>query len=508
MPHLPSELLLLIFARLPPSTLISVLPLVSRQWGLLARTVVSGGLHSGDSGDARARESEEDPVVPNGMRGAMLTVEVELVLSPKLVREDQRGQPWDNIVWVAKRKLYSRLKNVPHPSPSSSSKPPTTPPRPAIGFVRLQSPSNALTHASDLSSAVGTLAPVAFDLPPGPIPTFVPVLTTLNFIGIVQDPLIAHEALNVFTTQCVSATYALVQMWAHPFPETGAGAAGGGTGIAAIAPPRVPTPHTTPTHIDLVVHRRQPNESILADLASVFPNVRDLRVGIPNASGCTRLFPDQFAVPPLPAQPYPGVTSFTVTTGIGTFTSVSFLTLLSAIFATFPNLFTLGALDFFDGMWPFLPLNLTHVPDHPQFPKLRTLVLNLGAWGFSERNEVPVGFSTSLIPAFVDTLHALFPQLDILELILVGARAVRSSGMFTASVAGEWARAVAGKGLRRVVLVGWPSGDGSRDGSGEWARKEPSEKQEEERELVQFTVELKRECKEVGVKVVVDEGGH
>ncbi|KXS09386.1 hypothetical protein M427DRAFT_64282 [Gonapodya prolifera JEL478] len=430
-----------------------------------------------------------------------------------MAREDQRGQPWDTVAWIAKRELYPRLRYISQPTPSSSSKPaPTTPPRPNIGFVRLQSASNAFTHTSDLSSAIATLAPAAFECPPGSAPTFVPVLTRLNFIGIVrvQGPLVAHAALNVFAPRSINVTYTLVQMLAHPFPVTGTGVPGAGSGPLPLFPPRPPSPHTTPNHIDLVVHRQQPNERILPDLFTVFPNVRDLHVGIPNASGCTRLFADQFAVPPLPARPFPGVRAFTVTTGIGNFTAVSFVTLLSAIFATFPNLSTLGTLDFFDGVWPLLPLHLTstHLPDHPRFPTLRTLSLNLGAWGFSERNEVPVMLSVGRILVFVDTLRALFPHLDTLEMILVDARAVRSSGMFTPSAAKTWAHAVGGNGVRRVVLVGWPAPVSGSGKGGEWAGEEQEqEKREEERELVQFAVELRRACKKGGVVVVVDEGG-
>ncbi|KXS09385.1 hypothetical protein M427DRAFT_75597 [Gonapodya prolifera JEL478] len=71
--------------------------------------------------------------------------------------------------------------------------------------------------------------------------------------------------------------------------------------------------------------------------------------------------------------------SFTVTTWIGTFPPGPLLGLLSAIFATFPSLHTLGALDFF----------------------AYTQALNLGrkCW-FLEQSKVPSEFSTGLIPVF------------------------------------------------------------------------------------------------------------
>ncbi|KXS09384.1 hypothetical protein M427DRAFT_49649 [Gonapodya prolifera JEL478] len=134
-------------------------------------------------------------------------------------------------------------------------------------------------------------------------------------------------------------------------------------------------------------------------------------------------------------------------------TPLEFLELLSSIFATFPSLHTLGALNFFHNEW-IIPPDLHST----MYKCLQTLELN---FTFFQSNTELSG---------------------IMQL-----------GNVTPMTAPIWAKVASDMGIMRLALVGWPEPDDQVGGSGGGHSGIGNVVMEKLRDLLKFVTVLRRE---------------
>ncbi|KXS12153.1 hypothetical protein M427DRAFT_72261 [Gonapodya prolifera JEL478] len=242
--------------------------------------------------------------------------------------------------------------------------------------------------------------PAAFKCQQNHAVDFEPVLTRLSLFdieGIEQG--VARAALVLSQPQRVTVTRTLVRSLISGVLPTMAGNGSahlmGANAVAGLVAESVSVSSAlaaghSASKVRLVINYNRlehPNERIVSHLNAVFPNVRSIVVQCNFGAGyLSKLFPSAAAgrytiePPELPVI-LPNVTSFTVTMGIGSVNMLAFLALLSSIFTSFPSLHTLSADNLFDDLWAVLPNMLSDWADHPTFPSLRTLTMNLNTRG-------------------------------------------------------------------------------------------------------------------------------